>query len=947
MTVSLDPSYRLQVSWNGQAFFLYARSLVDGVLADTELLDGYTYLRQEVVLRLPGQTLEVQAFKLGGTELTSLLLSDRPGGLLGGDALWLQSVVRWTISLYQDGFWYPQVGQKGAVKLNLLLDSAEVRKQEQQLREALPPSVLAAYRGEERRLSKIWRRLLDTISQAMGWSLLREARVEWPKRPFSLLPQKYQKLLQELSSGEKQTSSGCAFFDNRQANLTLEQRISCLAMKIVPPARPGDDWQLRPQLQSIENPDLSVDALDAWAQPSSIPADLIPKRTTPRLHLLREFGRALRLFPVLGSSLATTPPSPLVQTQEEMGRFLIQDAEALRSFGYDLIAPDGLQQASAPDASLKLEEQARKGLDLHQLLDFEWNLVVDERLLDPKLLEEWKDNPGPLFYTGTEWLWLNTKKTMKMLRFVEKQPRRGTLLEAMQYASDMSNLRLDFQGNLAPLNQTQKFAELSEPARFDGTLRDYQRKGFSWLSFMERLGLGACLADDMGLGKTIQTLALMCELKEQERLSPTLLVCPTSVLGNWQREAEKFAPGLRVELHHGDRIKDVALFEKNLQNLDVLLTSYALITRDRKLFLDRTWQMIILDEAQQIKNPSSKISRLCSKLESEGRLILTGTPVENRLQDLWTLFRFLQPELLGSKRKFGSRFASPIERHGDEQVKTQLKRLVGPFILRRTKMDPHVAAELPSRVETTVECSLTEEQAQIYDGEVQDALNSVQGLEGFERKGAILRLLTRLKQLCNHPALLEGEEADWSEARSGKIHRLFEILRELAPHEGVLIFSQFTSMLKHLKAILSRTFGEEVLLLDGSTPREMRDQMVERFQSGKGPRLFCISLKAGGVGLNLTRASSVVHFDRWWNPAVEAQATDRAHRIGQRQTVQVFKFVTVATLEEQIARIIAEKRALMEDLIEDGDGWLTELNNQELSKLLLPESTREEAGVSS
>lgn len=223
----------------------------------------------------------------------------------------------------------------------------------------------------------------------------------------------------------------------------------------------------------------------------------------------------------------------------------------------------------------------------------------------------------------------------------------------------------------------------------------------------------------------------------------------------------------------------------------------------------------------------------------------------------------------------------------------------------------------------------------------------MQGLEGFERKGAILRLLTRLKQLCDHPALLEGEKADWSEARSGKIHRLFEILRELAPHEGVLIFSQFTSMLKHLKAILSRTFGEEVLLLDGSTPREMRDQMVERFQSGKGPRLFCISLKAGGVGLNLTRASSVVHFDRWWNPAVEAQATDRAHRIGQRQTVQVFKFVTVATLEEQIARIIAEKRALMEDLIEDGDGWLTELNNQELSKLLLPESAREEAGVSS
>ena len=210
-TVSLDRSYRLQVSWSGQAFFLYGRSLVDGVLTSTELLEGYPYLQQDLVLRLPGRTLEVQAFKLGATELIALLLSDRPGGLLGGDALWLQSVVRWVDSLYQDGFWYPQVGQKGAIKLNLLLDSAEVRKQEKQLREAMPPSVLAAYRGEEQRLSKLWRRLLDSISEAMGWSLLREAQVEWPKRPFSLLPQKYQKLLQELSSGEKQTSSGCAF----------------------------------------------------------------------------------------------------------------------------------------------------------------------------------------------------------------------------------------------------------------------------------------------------------------------------------------------------------------------------------------------------------------------------------------------------------------------------------------------------------------------------------------------------------------------------------------------------------------------------------------------------------------------------------------------------------------------------------------------------------------
>jgi superfamily II DNA or RNA helicase len=942
----LDPSYRLQTSWNGQTFFFYLRSLVQGVLTDLEALPSKDYLQKDIILKLPDGKREIRAYNLGGTELVELLLTEEPDGLLGGDALWLQSVVRWVLSLYKDGYWYPQVLRQGHVELHLLLDSTQVRQQYRLLEEAMPPSALAAYHGEENRRSKLWRQLLSQLSDAIGWKLLRECDVTLPTRSSGpALPERYHELIRELLSGQKQTTAGCAFFDNRQASLTLEQRISSLALKLVPPTEIGGQWQIRPQLQSIENPEVSVDALDAWAQPSSIPTQLIPTRTTPRLHLLREFGRALRLFPVLGASLASTPPSPLVHNDEEMAQFLKDDAQALRSYGYDLLAPEGLRQASVPDAALRLEEEAKKGLDLHQLLDFQWELVVQDRLLDQKLLEEWMENPSPLFYTGSEWLWLNTKKTMKLLRFVEKQPRRGTLLEAMQFAAEMPNLRLDFQGSLAPLNQTQKFTELAEPERFHGTLRDYQRRGFSWLGFMERLGLGACLADDMGLGKTIQTLALLCELKDEHRLSPTLLVCPTSVLGNWQREAERFAPDLRVKLHHGDRIKEENMFAESLKSLDVLLTSYSLLTRDSKLFLNRKWQLIILDEAQQIKNPSSKVSKLTTKLESEGRLILTGTPVENRLQDLWTLFRFLQPELLGSKRRFGSRFATPIERRGDEHVKTQLKRLVGPFILRRTKMDPQVAAELPARVQTQVECSLTPEQAKLYEAEVKESLQAVEGLDGFHRKGAILRLLTRLKQLCNHPALLE-EKQDWSEARSGKLHRLFEILKELAPHEGVLIFSQFTKMLKQLKGILTRHFGEEVLLLDGSTPRESRDQMVERFQSGIGPRLFCISLKAGGVGLNLTRASSVVHFDRWWNPAVEAQATDRAHRIGQRRTVQVFKFVTMATLEEQIARIIEQKQALMEELIEEGDGWLTELNNQELSQLLLPQTNKVRAGVS-
>lgn len=942
-TVALDPSYRLQISWNGKHFALYLRSLLDGVLPQTDDLLELPYFTHRTSLNLPDETVAVEAYRLDGSELIDFLLRGEETAIFGGDSFWLLSVTRWLLSLFRDEYWFPEVLPNGSLRLSLLLDAPEVRKQASTLELAMPASVTAAL-SDEQSTERSWYDILYHLADALGWSLLLEPKIAVPQTALSKLPKNYQRLIDDLLSGRKNTFSECAFFDSRQANLTIKQRVSGLAFRLIPPDQPGDYWQLRPQLQSIANPNLHIDALEGWESPNSVPPELMPRSTSPRLHLLREFGRALKVFPVLGASLASTPPQPLTFDDAEMSQFLSKNADLLRSYGYELLAPSGLQQAQVPDAALKLMDGGRSGIDLHELLDFKWQMVVDDSLLDQDLLAQWRDNPTALFFSGERWFWLDPKKTLKLLKFIDKQPRRGTLLEAMQYAADMTSLKLEYEGQLSQLDQAHRFEELATPENFQGTLRDYQSRGYSWLCFMQNLGLGACLADDMGLGKTVQTLALLMTLKQHEKLRPALLVCPTSVLGNWQREASKFAPGLRFVMHHGERARDRKAFEKNLAECDVLLTSYSLLTRDSKLFLEEEWQQIILDEAQQIKNPNSKVSKLAAKLTTYGRLILTGTPVENRLQDLWTLFRFLQPELLGSKRKFQSRFAVPIEKRGEKSVKEQLKRVVGPFILRRTKMDPEVAAELPPRVDTLVECSLTPEQAQIYESEVRDALQSVQGLEGFERKGAILRLLTRLKQLCDHPALLQ-ENGDWNPDRSGKLHRLFEILKELAPNEGVLIFSQFTSMLKQLKIALTEFLGEEVLLLDGSTPREKRDEMVDRFQSGIGPRIFCISLKAGGVGLNLTRASSVIHFDRWWNPAVENQATDRAHRIGQTQTVQVFKFVTLSTLEEQIARILQEKEALMKDLIEDGDSWLTELNDRELSDLLLPETggVRQEA----
>lgn len=942
--MTLDASYRLQIAWSGKYFLVYLRSLLDGVLPEPETVLDLPYFTQSTWLQFPDKKLEVEAYRLSCEELIGLLFEEEPVAVYGGDAHWLHSIVRWLLSLYRDEYWYPEVLSNGTIRLGLLQDSAEVSQHANQLKEAMPYSVMAALHGNTSK-DKAWVELMRALSDAVGWMLILEPTLDLSVTPVEKLPKSYQVLMNDLTSGRKNTFSECNFFDSRQANLTLKQRVSGLAFRLVAPARPGGTWQIRPQLQSIDNPDQHIDALEAWATPTMIAPEMIPKNISPRLHLLREFGRALRLFPVLGASLASTPPSPLKYSDEEMSHFLEQNAKMLRSYGYELLAPEGMETAAVPEASLRIADTSQGGIDLHQLLDFKWELVVNDALLDQAQLEAWRENPTALFFSNGKWFWLDPKKTMKLLRFVDKQPRRGTLLEALQFATDMSSLKLQYEGKLSPLDQAHRFEELSEPKGFSGQLRDYQRRGYSWLSFMQGLGLGACLADDMGLGKTVQTLALFCSLKQQERLGPALLVCPTSVLGNWCREAERFAPGLGVKLHHGERSKNVDDFRTRVGQADIMLTSYALLTRDKKLFLDLEWNLIVLDEAQQIKNPGSKVSKLSHKLNTKSRLILTGTPVENRLQDLWTLFRFLQPELLGSKRRFQSRFAVPIEKRGEDNIKKQLKRVVGPFILRRTKMDPNIASELPPRVETDVECSLTPEQAQIYEAEVRDALQDVEGLEGFQRKGAILRLLTRLKQLCDHPALIE-EEKDWDPGRSGKLHRLFEILKEVSPQEGVLIFSQFTGMLKNLKVCLTELLGEEILLLDGSTPREMRDQMVERFQSRIGPRIFCISLKAGGVGLNLTRANSVVHFDRWWNPAVEAQATDRAHRIGQTQTVQVFKFVTLATVEEQIARILHEKQSLVEGLMEEGDAWLTELNDRELSDMLLPESQAAREGVS-
>jgi SNF2 family DNA or RNA helicase len=493
------------------------------------------------------------------------------------------------------------------------------------------------------------------------------------------------------------------------------------------------------------------------------------------------------------------------------------------------------------------------------------------------------------------------------------------------------------RGVLEQLRTQKLLAELAEPPGFVGELRPYQRRGLGWLVYLRRLGLGACLADDMGLGKTVQAIAMLLHERAAgiEEPHPALLVCPTSVVANWRREVERFAPGLRVLVHHGGSRHEGEAFLQALGGHDIVITSYGTARRDAEVLQQVRWSDLILDEAQNIKNPSAKQSQAVRRFDARNRVALTGTPVENHLTELWSVLEFLNPGYLGSFEQFRQQFTVPIERYNDDEQAAELRRLVQPFLLRRLKSDPTIISDLPEKNEMVVYCSLTQEQAALYETTVHEALANLDRTDGIQRRGLVLSLLTKLKQICNHPAHFLKEDAPLV-SRSGKLTRLTEMLEEaLSVGDHALVFTQFVEMGTLLQQHLRDCLNTEVLFLHGGTPAAQRDQMVQAFQSDDGPPIFVLSLRAGGSGLNLTRANHVFHFDRWWNPAVENQATDRAFRIGQRRNVQVHKFVVAGTLEERINDIIASKQALAESIVGSGENWLTELDTEQLRELLM------------
>jgi len=716
---------------------------------------------------------------------------------------------------------------------------------------------------------------------------------------------------------------------------------------------PTDGWTLRFFLQANDDPSLLVPTSLVWREQSTALRYLDRRFDNPQEKLLEGLARAARLFPPLEVSLRSARPETCSLTTEEAYAFLREAAPLLEQSGFGVLVPAWWRKRRR-QLGVRAVAQPVEGtgfLNMDALLRFRWQLALGDQVLTPEEFTHLASLKQPLVQVRGEWVELQPEQVEAAIQFWEKRVAEEdvTLREALRMGlaeegevDGLPVIGLETHGwvqdLLRQLQGNEPLKQLPPPAGLVGELRPYQVRGFSWLAFLSRWGIGACLADDMGLGKTVQAIALFLhnlETNGGKGAGPTLVICPTSVVGNWKREINRFAPSLRVMVHHGsERLTDDAFFAQ-VAETDVVVSTYALARRDEQILTQVKWRGVVLDEAQNIKNPAAKQTQAIRRLQAGYRVALTGTPVENRLMELWSIMQFLNPGYLGSQKAFHSHFARPIERYHDQQAAAQLRKLVQPFILRRVKTDPTIIRDLPDKLENKVYCTLTAEQATLYQAVVDDALRQISESEGIQRRGLVLSMLMKLKQICNHPAhfLKDGSDLD---GRSGKLSRLTEMLEEvLALDERALVFTQFAEMGALLQAYLRDSFGSEVLFLYGGTPAKQRDRMIARFQEeSHGPAIFVLSLKAGGLGLNLTRANHVFHFDRWWNPAVENQATDRAFRIGQTRDVWVHKFISIGTLEERIDALIESKQALAESVVGTGEGWLTELSTRQLRELV-------------
>lgn len=694
------------------------------------------------------------------------------------------------------------------------------------------------------------------------------------------------------------------------------------------------------QVHSASDPSLMTDAADIWRGHRSF-------GPRARIDTIVAVRRAARSWTLLDRLLQAAVPDQVMLTDDDVIELLSTAGPRLATAGVDVHWPKGMTRELSAKAVVGKRESppsdVPKFFSSDALLSFDWQLALGGEPLTEAEMDQLAEAHRPIVRLRDQWLLLDPELARKARdRRLRPVSAIDALTAALTGTAYVDGAQVEVAGNAWLEGLRDRIREpdagtepVEQPLALQGILRDYQLRGLRWLDRMTSLGLGACLADDMGLGKTITLIALHLHREAtREMRKPTLVVCPASLLGNWEREIRRFAPGVSVRRFHG-AMRSLADVSDGF-----VLTTYGTMRLDSDKLAQVGWGLAVADEAQHVKNSTSSTARALRRIHADSRVALTGTPVENNLSELWAILDWTTPGLLGSLRSFRGRWAKPIESRTDDGATAErLAALVRPFLLRRKKSDPGIAPELPPKTETDQPVELTHEQVGLYEAAVREAMAEITGSAGILRRGLVVKLLTALKQICNHPAHYLKEQEPLLRGRSGKLELLDELLSTIVSEDGsVLVFTQYVAMARLLETHLTER-GIATQLLHGGTPVNRRDELVQSFQDGAVP-VFLLSLKAAGTGLNLTRADHVIHFDRWWNPAVEDQATDRAYRIGQTRPVQVHRLIAEGTIEDRIAAMLESKKHLAESVLTSGEAALTELNDSELADLVMLRTAR-------
>ncbi|RDI41635.1 DEAD/DEAH box helicase [Falsibacillus pallidus] len=760
--------------------------------------------------------------------------------------------------------------------------------------------------------------------------------------------------LERLQNGPLTGSELALYFDEHRfsewSGMGESELPFTMGLRLTEPEVDEEPWTLETVLRDRKNPDILIGVEEEGPFPKSW-----------RTHLSEvdeEEERWIRLIPSLEDEDCQLRRE---LSEVEAWDFLTDTSEKLLQVGVEILLPSWWQAMQDEKFMLKAKVKSTNTsyrpsfVGLNAMLDFDWRLSMNGTEISEDDFHKMVEQQRRLIKVNGEWMKLDPDMIRRIQDLMKRAKQEGLRVQDLlqqemggmgeadededfdprAFAQVQIELNRSLRNMMTQLEDFSEIPSVMVSPNFEGTLRPYQHQGMSWMLFLREHGFGAILADDMGLGKTVQLITYLLHVKEHGNpASPALIIAPTSVLGNWQKELEKFAPTLKVMLHYGSNRAKGEEFVSRIADVDVVLTSFGISHLDFEDISEIEWSTIALDEAQNIKNAQTKQSRAIRKLRGQHHIALTGTPMENRLSELWSIFDFTNHGYLGTFGQFQKRFILPIERD-DAKGKIQLlQRLIKPFLMRRTKKDPEVELNLPDKLEQKEYVPLTAEQASLYEQLVKDTFAQLETLSGFERRGLILQMLNRLKQLCNHPALfLKEADPRMILERSEKLEKLVDLVDALMEAgEACLIFTQYLAMGEMIRGILEKRLKLKIPFLNGSMPKAQRDEYVQRFQDGEFP-IFLLSLKAGGTGLNLTAANHVIHYDRWWNPAVENQATDRAYRIGQKRFVHVHKMITTGTLEEKIDAMLEKKQALNDEIIQS-DQWITELSNTDLRELL-------------